>query len=707
VSVYVLLVGINAYQDPVRPLSGCCDDIQAAAEYFAANVRPEEFEPLCLFDEQATRAAVIDGFRTHLGRAAAGDTAVFWFSGHGSQAPVPPELAPTEPTGMLQTLVCVDSRHDGVPDLYDKEVALLIGEVAGRGAHVVTIIDSCHADGADRLPDRESGGGGTGPDGGLGGLGGLADTGAPGVRSGHSAPGAGSETVAPRRLTARWQPALTTPPPLSALLAELRASGPGVPAPGGGSAGPRHVALAACRRDQRAQEIPLPGGWRGVFSLGVLRQLERLGPDATYRDLMTGVRCYVENLAPHQTPILFPIDDPVVDRAFLGGALAVPPTSVTMRCLRGVWEIDAGACHGITEGPADDRPRVGVHGSGTGGTPVREAEIVQVRATTSVVRPLAGWKPDAAAQYRVVVTSVPVPAAVVEVAALPQGADTAELLTKALDGPGPDRSRLVRPTTSGEAVPDLVVAVPRSGVARIHGADGVPLAPEVSVADQREAARLVADLEHIARWRCIKALENPASRLAGEIRIELVAADSAAVAPRVLRTGDTGCVELEYIRYGSDWVPPEVLVTLRNTGNRQLFCVLLDLTDRFRSEIGLFPGDLVGPHWTAWAANGAPITFALPADRRPEPGAETRDWLKVLIAEEPFNASPFALPRLGESAATPDPGPGSRGAAALHGVLGRMGRAVAGRDAPPPEPAALDWATAILPVVTRVPNGAR
>lgn len=700
VAVYVLLVGINRYRDPVRPLTGCCDDIQAAAEYFAANVRPEELEPLCLFDEQATRAAVIDGFRSHLGRAAAGDTAVFWFSGHGSQAPVPPELAPTEPTGMVQTLVCVDSRHDGVPDLYDKEVALLIGEVAQRGAQVVTVIDSCHADGADRPAEwdgddeRES----------------VNDDLPSQLTDSTRGPsGAGVGSVASRRLIARWEPALTTPPPLSALLAELRASGPGDPGWAGAAPGPRPVALAACRRDQRAQEIPLPGGAHGVFSLGVLRQLERLGPEVSYRDLMTGVRCYVENLAPRQTPVLFPIDDPAVDRAFLGGALSVPPTSMTMRCLRGVWEIDAGACHGIAAGPAEDAPRVGVHGSGADGTPVREAEIIEVRTTTSVVRPLAGWVPDPAAQYRVVVTGVPVAPAAVEIAADPHGADTAALLTRAMTaaGPGGAGSPLVRPVAPGDAVPDLVVAVPRPGAARIQTADGAPLAPEAAVSDEHGAALLVADLEHVARWRGIKALENPSSRLAGEVRIELVAADSAAAAPRVLRTDDTGCVELEYVRHGSEWVPPEVFIALRNTGSRQIYCVLLDMTDRFRSDIGLFPGDLVAPHGTAWAANGEPIAFSLPAGRGLEPGARAADWLKVLIAEEPFNAAPFSLPRLGEPGPPPDPGPGSRGALALHGVLGRVGRAVAGRGAPESEPAALDWATVILPVVTRVPGGVR
>jgi hypothetical protein len=74
--------------------------------------------PLSLVDEQATRDAVIAAFRAHLGQAGQGDTALFWFSGHGSLTPVP-EQAHLEPIGLSQSLMCVDSRHGSVPDLLD------------------------------------------------------------------------------------------------------------------------------------------------------------------------------------------------------------------------------------------------------------------------------------------------------------------------------------------------------------------------------------------------------------------------------------------------------------------------------------------------------------------------------------------------------------------------------------------------------------
>jgi hypothetical protein len=569
---------------------------------------------------------------------------------------VPAGLVATEPTGMMQTLVCADSRCDGVPDLYDKEMAVLIGEVVARGAHMVTILDSCHSDGAD----REIGGG---------------------VGAGAAWFGEVDEAEHRgfSRLSARWVPAADSAPSASALVTEVG----GVRSAAVQRENPNYVALAACRRDQTAQEIRLPYGHRGAFSLAILNQLERQGPDATYRELMTGARCYVENLVSRQTPVLFPISEPIVDQKFLGGAARLPRSSMSMRCVRGVWEIDAGACHGMVAGPPDDRTRVGVHGSGTEGTDRQEAELIRVHPTKSVVRPLGGWEPDARWQYPVVVTRVPLPPATVAIAAAPDTDDTVALLVEAMRTAGPhgDASphiRLAPPEPDAHhRTPDLLLDLPQPHVARILGADGGALVTGVSlVTDAAAAEQVVADLEHIARWRAIKALENPSSHIAGAIHIELRGADH-------LDTDQTGCVALEYTWDGLQWVPPEVFVALRNTSDRTLYCVLLDMTDRFRSHVGLFPGDLVASSHTAWAGGGSPIVFELPDGEEPVPGARITDWLKVLVAEEPFTAAPYVLPQLGGGA----PGP-----------VARDGTAAASP--------AVDWTTAIVPVITRVPGPA-
>src|SRR5580765_799111 len=142
--LYALLVGIDTYAAPdLGTLSGCANDVEDALALLDSRATPgTRLCPLVLRDAEATRAAVVDGLRTHLGRAGRDDTALFWFSGHGSQAPVPEWAWFEESTGTLQTLVCADSRVGGVPDLWDKELSALLDIVARRAGHVAVVLDS-------------------------------------------------------------------------------------------------------------------------------------------------------------------------------------------------------------------------------------------------------------------------------------------------------------------------------------------------------------------------------------------------------------------------------------------------------------------------------------------------------------------------------------------------------------------------------------
>jgi len=387
VALYALLVGIDDYRAPVTPLGGCRNDIDAVGAFLQSRLPAGEFMPLRLADGEASRAAVIDGFRRHLGRAGSGDSVLFWFSGHGSQEPVPAEFARLEPTGMLQTLVCADSRRDGVPDLYDKELALLIGEITARGAHAVAVLDCCHAESGTRGPDAA--------------------------------------------LAVRGQPPLESPSRAGVLLnveAALRDLAPAPPA-----AAP-HVLLAACHSDQYAIEVPTAEGTRGLFSVALLELLEILGFGATCRELMTGARCRVEDGARGQVPVLSPAADAVVDRPFLGGGVRAARSPVTMRWLRGAWEIDAGACHGVPSGTRQDPAVFTVHDS----EPPLEVRVSRVLTERSEVAPV-GWTPDPGERYPVVLTGVPLPVGTVALDGGPgdQGQLTTRLLAAALDTVGP------------------------------------------------------------------------------------------------------------------------------------------------------------------------------------------------------------------------------------------------------------------------------
>ena len=154
-TLYALLVGIDAYVPPANALYGCRNDM-AALEQCLVTRAGDALRLRALYDAEATRAAVITAFREHLGQAGPGDVALFAYAGHGSEEPAPLEVAHLEPTGRIQTLMLHDCnrRIDGqlVRALADKELSVLLAEVAGKGPHVAVVLDCCHSGGGTRDP---------------------------------------------------------------------------------------------------------------------------------------------------------------------------------------------------------------------------------------------------------------------------------------------------------------------------------------------------------------------------------------------------------------------------------------------------------------------------------------------------------------------------------------------------------------------------
>src|SRR6516164_9524501 len=112
--IYALLVGIDAYQGGVPSLRGCKNDIMRIAEILKrrAGASGQQLQITTLLDGEATRDAVIETFRRTFADASAGDTALFYYSGHGSQEQAPPEHLAFEPDGLNETLVLADSRTE-------------------------------------------------------------------------------------------------------------------------------------------------------------------------------------------------------------------------------------------------------------------------------------------------------------------------------------------------------------------------------------------------------------------------------------------------------------------------------------------------------------------------------------------------------------------------------------------------------------------
>ncbi|MDP9793140.1 hypothetical protein J2S43_001652 [Catenuloplanes nepalensis] len=638
-TLYALMVGIDAYH-AVRPLRGCVRDVRAARAHLDAALAPGmRLAPLMLLDEQATRAAIVGAIRSHLGQAGPDDVALLWFSGHGSDAPAPDWARVLESTGRVQTLVCVDSRTGDVPDLWDKELSVLLDEVADRAGHVTVVLDSCHSDGATReLVERE--------------------------------PAARTRSVPP-----------AAPRTLDSVRPEVirRAMDPR-PA--------EHVVLAACRSFEAAEERLLDGETRGVFSWSLLRSLQRLGPDASYRDLMLAAQTEVAMRASRQSPQARPRDSALLGLRFLGGAVATPGSGVRMRFTRAGWMIDSGAVHGLPAGPG---VRIGVRG----GEPGREADVVEVRMEESRVEPIGGWRPAPDEQFPVVVTAVPLPPTTVAVDGDDAGA-TARL-TEAVHGSV--HLRVVPP--GAPEVPDLRVRCHRGGTLSITDQHGERL-EERTHDGPYGTVETLSVLEHIARWRLVRELRNPASALADPVRIELLAAEPGQrlipTAGEPLIPDPNGEYVVSYRQTPAGWAPPELFIRLRNRGDEPLYCALLDLTPRFKVHAALFPGDFIEAGATGSCLGGRRITAFLPDGLAAAPGVTVRDRLKLIVAEEQFSVEPYHLPALGRPLGR------RRGALSAAGLIERLGGAALHRDVGDPVlTSGYDWTTTEVTLTTVVP----
>lgn len=560
--LFALLIGIDAYPAPVPPLGGCVNDVTAIGEVLAGRVPAETLAVRVLTDAAATRDAVVAAIRDHLGQAGPDDVALLYYSGHGSQQDAPAELWPGEPDHRNETLVLVDSRLPGRWDLADKELAVLLGAVAARGGHVVTVLDFCHSGGGTRDA-------------------------APGTRL-RQAPA--DERVRPfdSFLPGAAAVAATTGGATRSLGAQWGLAG-------------SQVLLAACRSSETAKEVAVAGRGRGALS-AALEVALRTGGQLTYRQLHRHVTAAVMRRVEAQHPQVEAPDPTDLDRPFLGGAVPPAPRELTLSHLPDGWSVDAGAVHGVPEPVGEDSTDLAIRAL-TATATLATATVTRVLTDRSLVRlstPL-----DESFVYRAVVTSIPlrplgigVVGADADTAALRAAVAAADPTLVALVPETPAADVVVEATTSG-------FAITRPGVTR-------PLVPVVG--GERREERTVAALEHVARWLRLAALHNPATRLReGSVDLGITAAGN--------QLGDDGRIEITY----AGGVPPAFSVTLRNTADVPLWCALIDLTETYgiftdafpAGSVALAPGESTAVALTGqvsdalWAAGTVTVTDQL------------------------------------------------------------------------------------------------
>lgn len=678
-TLYALLVGIDQYQRPVPPLRGCVNDIKTIEALLRSRLADQDFQfaPLVLLDAAATRQALIDGFREHLTQAGPDDVALFYYSGHGSQEAAPPEFWTIEPDHRDETLVCYDSRTNGRYDLADKELGKLIGEVAARGAHVVVVLDCCHSGSGTRNADAVD------------------------VRR------------APADLRERpIESFIVTPDEL-----EQAGTRSATDTPSGWSKLSRGkpVLLAACRSEEEAKEYSGGGQRRGAFSYFLTSTLERTGGQLTYRDLFARASALVQSSVALQVPQIEVGDVRDLDRPFLGGAVAEPSAYFTLSHDRNLgWVIDGGAVHGVAapqaSGTSQQTTTLALFPFNSMPEQLRDLQTSVGQAQVTTVLPQrsqvaltlhSGAQPDSTLTFKAVVTDVPVAPLAVEIVG---DAAAVALVHQALATASPSGgpSTYVRETATDEPA-ELRVVAQEQRYSLLRPADGYPLTADITGQDATTARQVVARLEHIARWNALLNLANPTSRIApGAIRLDLyrvsgppVTRDPSSAPAELISASE---VRLEYTEHAGQWQPPQLKVKLTNTSTERLYCALLDLTELFAIQSGLFAagGVWLAPGQEAWALDGQPFGVVVPQVLWSQGVTHYQDVIKLIASTEEFD------PRLLEQGSLDAPRVPQTTRSAALGPLDRLLQRVATRDFVTGGPATrlADWTASQITITT-------
>ncbi|MFN2506770.1 MAG: hypothetical protein ABR540_21585, partial [Acidimicrobiales bacterium] len=461
---------------------------------------------------------------------------------------------------------------------------------------------------------------------------------------------------------------------------------------------PRHVALLACESHQLSQELDVGGRSRGAFSASLVKTLDALGPTVTYRDLVGAAARQVRSLVSDQHPVAYATEVDDLDQRVLGSAVAQRRSAIAMENENGAWWIDVGRVHGI-QAPRDGKSTIlSILGHDQPGPDdvICHVSVVEVQPARSRVEPAADCRLSPDSRYAAVMVKVPLPSAGVELRGEGPWVDT---VRRAL-ADSPD----VREVSPEEPIGgERFVVLADNGQLVVARADASRLTAPVP-ASEKGAATVVRSLEHLARWHLIKGLGNVASTIDGQVGIDVVPAQRDESPPprpgeRAPLSPDAwGDIALRYVEVDGQLREPYVFVYIHNRSDRDLFCALLDLTDRYRCHSRLFPVERVGARMTAVAYGGKPIPITLPTERIEAGGTVVRDWLKLIASERRFDPDNFDLPIL-DVAQPPPPDLSLRAIRAT----GPVGRDLVGEEDRDTSETAPEWTTMTVSIRTERP----
>lgn len=531
--IYALLVGINDYAPEVGRLAGCLNDVDHFNEYLTGNFNKSELAIEVLKDRDATRGNIIKQFRKHLGKAKAGDVAVFQYCGHGARWKSAAAFKEFYPDGKDEGLVCYDSRGPGGYDLADKELAVLLAELAKKDAHVAVLLDCCHS-------------------------------------------GSGTRNVnAFKGLKARLTHEVSKERPLESYVdgyyAERQKKKERLAIPAS-----KHILLAACERTQLAQETVNSSG---VFTDTLLEVLSKSGGgNISYADLFVRCRAAVRTRAEDQSPQFEPYENFDAYAGFLGRAAsgAAHRHRVYFEVDSQAWKIDAGAVAPVPGIPTDSTKvvKVALYRGDDAASFAGNAAIVKVGPQTSVLQP--DFQAETAMQYRAEITKMPAAPTFVYLEGEAKGT---EILKKALT-PEIGAALGVELTDIPEGTRYALAAEGGKFVLKQRETN-VKILGVKDYSEQSAKTIFYESLKPVVQWERILALQNHHSEM-NKDEIDFVFTETPENGKPHQYEQDE--MTLDYVKSGKEWKKIRGKIQIRNRTRQPLHFLVL----YFSSKYGIF-----------------------------------------------------------------------------------------------------------------------
>lgn len=599
--LHALIIGIDDYPIKHHKLNGCVNDATAMRNYLEGQFACDDLSIKTLFNGDAKRQNIVDAFQ-HYKAAKDGDVCFLYYSGHGSQAPAPKEFRHLDPDGMLETLVCWDSRLAGGRDLLDKELSYLIWDATqGKDVHFVAVFDCCH--------------------------------------SGTNTRNLG---VTPRKAEARDLPDY---------LQDFRGvenyrisdsdRGREFTPPRG-----RHVQLAAARDSETAKELQIGNATRGAFTYNLISLLEQHAGALRYQDIVEHLRPRIANYVAEQSPQLDATHSQDKGLYFLGRApqFRDPYFTVDYDGNAKAWFVNAGQVHGLPYDRANDIRFTVKTPEGE-----KEVEVAGVEMTRSRLdtRRLSLQQDQS---YQALLREAPLSPAKLYLLE-----DAAAAAMAAVRQAVKDSSQLYYQLTDKPDEADYHVRYIDGSLRLTLPGDDRPLFRRVEGHDERAVGIFLGDVAAVAKWRHVRTISNPRTTIRDEdFELEWLRVDPAhgtdddnSPAERL----DWQESQTQVFRYDFDasktgadrWLKPSTRLRIRNKSNRELYFSAVNLSPDFGIANRFLPGIFLKPGEEVWCMDYDYKTIELRVDDTflKQGVNELTEVMKIFISTKQIDTNKF------------------------------------------------------------------